>query len=590
MRFMTTLALGLVVVVLIVVGANLDTINYFVAQLLTGLLEFLRILAWLSLALGAAAGGVIVVQYYRNKETNRLRQKDGSFPLRVYKISGGGEVALNLNNITGIGAVWHPAYGLKELAGAYPDEIQADIRKAVERTHQLQAMSPGDDAISSKFGSLFRGGSGGVDGATGKLLAGAFDRQPRALPAPVAAPDPMAAQIIPPTPPAFDRVAQTAITKQQVALGYRWADNQSKYTVAPWNPIERPILGILGSTRQGKTSGVGIAVASQLALQGWHTLILDPEREGTWAILAPWTEYHRTDHTILIDQLAAVQGEYQRRGDIMQAHAVDDAVRLPPGVLPFFALIIEELGRLRETLPAAEKSEFDNQISNLVRVGGKRGMAIVVIDQHYKSYDGQWPAVLRQNALRLSYRQEVEDYNLVRVDGLSQLERGQFAYRGQIWHSWDARTAAIPLLSRQSLPKHPAIINGTATPVTLSPDHSVTLSPAFAQEVAPPPPAPSNAPAERDEETRLAILAYLDAHPKASQADVRRALHTSTGYTHQIWHEWHNARNSQPAPRPAAIPDALHGWREIVESDNPASLEQMEAIRQAIAAGKITVG
>lgn len=555
----------------------------FVYLALDAILSAVVIVAQFAAGVGLFILAYLAGVFWRRESDRYNRAIDGSFRLQRHKLPGGGILVIDPNKSISGAYVVHPSIGYREIAPAGGWELQARINETIQTTRSLAAIMPGDDAQIRSHGSI---SPPRLPANITKMLPKPprLDERPvSALPAPPSAP--VAAPVVPSAPPTFDRIAKTAVTKNQIALGYRWDNTQHKYTVAPWNPTERPILGILGSTRQGKTSGVGIAVASQLALQGWHGLILDPEREGTWAILAPWMEYHRTDHTLLIDQLAAVQGEYQRRGDIMAAHSVDDAVRLPPGVMPFFALIIEELGRLRETLPTAEKSEFDNQISNLVRVGGKRGMAIVVIDQHYKSYDGQWPAVLRQNALRLSYRQEIEDYNLVRVDGLSQLERGQFAYRGQIWRSWDARTAAIPLLSRQSLPKHPAIINGHAVRMESSPARSVAVP----QEVDSLP-TPPNAAAERSEETRLAIIAYLDGHPQATQADIRNALGTSKGYTHQVWHEWHNARNSQPAIHPATIPDALTGWRTVIDADDPSQAAEIENIRQAVAAGKISIG
>ncbi|HRJ45180.1 MAG TPA: hypothetical protein PL105_24995, partial [Caldilineaceae bacterium] len=76
------------------------------------------------------------------------------------------------------------------------------------------------------------------------------------------------------------------------------------------------------------------------------------------------------------------------------------------------------------------------------------------------------------------------------------------------------------------------------------------------------------------------------------------ALGTSRGYTHQCWHEWHTAQSTtqplnhsttQPLNQPA-IPDALSGWRTVIDANDPSQAADLDAIRAAVAAGKISVG
>ena len=89
-------------------------------------------------------------------------------------------------------------------------------------------------------------------------------------------------------------------------------------------------------------------------------------------------------------------------------------------------------------------------------------------------------------------------------------------------------------------------------------------------------------------QARAALL--IQHNPNTRQIDMVRCLGISKAYANELWHSLHPkgdqyGRGLVPAhPTETRIPDALHGWREIVESDNPASVAQMETIRQAICA------
>lgn len=75
---------------------------------------------------------------------------------------------------------------------------------------------------------------------------------------------------------------------------------------------------------------------------------------------------------------------------------------------------------------------------------------------------------------------------------------------------------------------------------------------------------PAEPPGPTDYQARAALL--IRNNPDTRQIDLRRCLGISKAYANELWHTLHP------------------------NGDNPASAQQMETIRQAIASGKISVG
>lgn len=341
-----------------------------------------------------------------------------------------------------------------------------------------------------------------------------------------------------PPPPAPTRVnfARVAHLVNDDALILGWSPGGAgKLRVATWLTYSRSALGILGGMRQGKTH-LGLGLAAQMLKLGWQVVTLDPEKERSWQALAPYgAEWHQTDPDRIVGQLECVYAEWERRGELLDVYGVGDVQALAERVRPpHFALFLEELGVLRNRLDREALVRFDHILSDLIQVGGKRLMRVVVVDHHYKSYSGEWPEMLRKQAIKLTFRQEQADKSLVGYYPLNTLGVGEFAYEGERWTSWQIAADLGRFL-------------GAPQPSRFRP--LIDDAPPLALPQADPEPAEAPLPValDPDAETNLQTRAQmwiaqeLLAGRAARQADLMRSLNVTKSYAHRLWNSYHPA-------------------------------------------------
>lgn len=255
-------------------------------------------------------------------------------------------------------------------------------------------------------------------------------------------------------------------------LGYRY-DGLGQLTPAMWDTYADSVLVILGKSRRGKTSSVGITIGLQMLWHGWQTVILDPEREQTWSVLAPWAEHRRTDADNVVGYVDAYVDEWQRRGELLQAHGASDLRDLPDAVRPpHAALIVEEYDKLRREVLRYHGDDalnkMDAGIADIAQVGAKRLMRLVIVNQYNSSKNLPWPDAIRQQGKKLTFTQEVNDYSLVGYHDLMGLGVGEFAFEGQRWQGFHAEPIAAKVMAkapaRRSRP--PALLPPVPAPGT----------------------------------------------------------------------------------------------------------------------------
>ena len=574
---------GLALAIPVAVYMALDTILYavkitviFIAAVALLILAYIGFIRW------------------QNERHQQYRVIDGSFPLQRHKLPTGDWIVVDPNKVPGAAYVIGPSVGYREVESSVGAQVQMVIDQAVQQTRSLAAVAVGDHAFVRTKGMIAQPK---LPSSITKMMPKPAKREPDlpALPAP--ADDP--------TPPVARIDATTALAQ---STGSRWILGQADdgATLA-FEPARHFSLGILGSTGTGKTSSIGFAAALAALRAGWHVAVINPDGNRRppdggpgWYMLESHIELHDTDPMTFPSQVETVYNFFERRATLANPRPV--------------LVIFEEYGDINRHLRKRSKADADAvdvMLDTILTRGRKHSVHTAFIDQYPEHWSN---AVLGGTKLKTVFQlgpgqgSKVEEYKAGQLPPM-----GRFLTRGVEYASFDT-SVAVPALLRQ-LPtpdKARRIINGSATvvpqpapalSVDRSVDRSATPSVSALQGEARPSPAPPNAPNERSEETRQAIFAHLDANPKATQADIRRLLKTSNGYTHECWHAWHKAQkaSAEPAPvepvetqqttvPPATVPDAIYGWREVVESDNPASVEQMEAIRQAIASGKISVG
>ena len=200
-RIATCIGLAIIIFVIAVVMINQAHIQRAGGELLDALVLCVRGLVIMTL-LFTLVFGMVHLWFLRQRQQERLnRPKDGSFALRTYKLVDDSTLIINPNNMIAGAAIISPQDGYAELTPLAGWERQLELRKAVQITHHLQATSPGDDAIRSKFGSAYRSGRAGIpNAATAKFLAGGWEKpRPKpqleaVSPAPTAAGAPMPAR------------------------------------------------------------------------------------------------------------------------------------------------------------------------------------------------------------------------------------------------------------------------------------------------------------------------------------------------------------------------------------------------------------
>ena len=112
-------------------------------------------MALLGVVLVGIVGGLALVgwMYWRKGQLVSLRQRDGAFPLQRIRMKGGAVLYYDPNQAVGLATIVHPQHGLIEIEPSAGWERQTLVRLAVERTKQLQAMYPGDDARMNRYGA-----------------------------------------------------------------------------------------------------------------------------------------------------------------------------------------------------------------------------------------------------------------------------------------------------------------------------------------------------------------------------------------------------------------------------------------------------
>lgn len=567
--FATILAAGIVACLLIITIANLDGISHGLSVAGQMFLDWLRLVLYIGLAVALAVAGVVLWIVYDKRNQRSLRQQDGSFPLKELRARGM-TVIVDPNKMIGSGGVFHEDIGWREFDAAAGWDRATIVAQAVQVTRTAQALSPGDEAISSNNGSMYRPGA--AVRADALRMPKTIDQQPRPA-------TPELPRLPGPVPTFQDAV--NAAQGDKLVLGH----NGGKLCTLDLDSAVH--AAILGATGTGKTASVGMMAVLQAMRNGYHVIILDPKGGMDWRPFNGPAEWHATDYENYPDQIARVHAEHERRMAIAQ-RANRPSVRGISRDVPPVLVVIEEIGGLREQMKLAgmtnELKRSDLLLDQLLRLSRASDIHLLLIDQYPEHWSGQMMANTKAKILfKLAEGNKVGDYDVIKLP-----ERGAFRYNREEFATWHVAPLAPKLLSAAPPASH--LILDAVPVVEADEDRSLdrSLEGSFAvrspvrPEVDTPTPTPTNAP---NDDTRLAIWAYLDEHPEASQADVRRALNTSKAYTNLCWHEWRNARHEVHA----TVPDAIHGQRQVVDLSNPAHAAEIERIREEIARGRVSI-
>lgn len=404
---------------------------------------FLSVAAWV--LFGAVvlfltvAGALLGWAWWHGKSVESLRQRDGHYPVQKIKLKNGQVAFVDLNQTVGpvlkvdlhTGEVFEhePAAGW---------QVQSVVRALVERTRQMQAMFQGDSSRSTQWGSQHK--SENLTAAAARLAAGGYDRQTGAagLNTPPGVDSTPAPQIEAPrawgVKDAFQNNTNTRLVLGQTDAG------QLVY----WDMMQTPHLRFHGQTQKsGKTTALQ-TVAAGAARTGAHVIVLDRRSFKDWSEFMGIAELvDSRDPRRFAAAVLALQGEYQRRDQLLGAHGAPNIMALPDAPKQVVA-VVTEFGALCDE--AKSEGILDDvllPLKQVLRMAGATGVHVCFEDQ---SAD-RWPMAIATNAEPITGYLPVNYGAAGGYHYAHQLAPYQFHYAGAVFKTFHMRPALRGLMA-----------------------------------------------------------------------------------------------------------------------------------------------
>lgn len=527
---MKYIGIAFVAAVLLIVAWTMATIQPMIPDMVQGAVDTI------ALIVRACVGTVLLViiaaavWFLLRQQYERDRQRDGAFAMREYHTEPwtvrllntlrgkpSPRVILDANAMMTHAAMIYQGVHLAEPPAGWDRQLayQSDI----ERTRRVQAAIAGDAVLGNPLVSLQRGIGGVANAATGRMIAGAYDKPVK----PVTIEQPSAPQLPAPAPVSVSLGDAMSRTESQAwPLGFA-----EDGTLATFNPLWHSHAAIVGSPGTGKTTSAGYLLAAHALRQGWHVVILDADNGVAWSPFVQWAEHAETDTDAFPTQLAALRAELDRRMTLMREAGATDIGNVS-GVRRML-VVMEEYGDLIATLRIRSRTTadaIDTELDTLLRRGRKAGMHFALIDQYPENWSNQIIAGTKFRAVfQLGPNQgaKVQEYKANELP-----PRGVFLWQGKRYTAWHAQP---PL--RQLLAEVPALdvrarvldasSQGSSQQFTGAVQEQFT---GYSPEVAPPPPPVMNysvnsAPTTVDGWYEWTLDNYLPTHLELLQTDDR---------------------------------------------------------------------
>jgi Na+-transporting methylmalonyl-CoA/oxaloacetate decarboxylase gamma subunit len=381
---------------LLIVAWVMYAINDMIPDFAAGAAELL------SLAVRACLGTLLLVivaavaWFLLRQQYERDRQRDGAFALREYHLEPWTKRAIN--TLTGkpspiavydantngshaaviAGGVWtvEPGWGWDK---------QLTYGQDVERTRRVQAAIAGDAVLGNPFVNLQRGLGGVANAATGRMLAGAYDKPIKPTTIDQVRGD--MPQLPAPELDAEDAVQQS--TPTQIVMGQTDGGD-----LVRWEMTQTPHLRFHGMTQgAGKTNAIQTVAAGALA-NGAHVVVCDRVQFKDWQDFDNRAEFVDTsDPKALADACARLYNIYLGRVEILRQNGAKSVARLqrPPQRI---VVVFGEFGAQMASARAdGIGGEVEYPLTQLARLAGSTGIHLVAEDQVVKG----WPRELIGN-------------------------------------------------------------------------------------------------------------------------------------------------------------------------------------------------
>ncbi len=335
-------------------------------ELFTGILQGIGTVL---LLLVASGGAVLVWKQYDQRKESWARAVDGTFALQHFNQSGQLWVIDPNKSIFGVIGQDRRTGQITTDAGIVGPDRQLTYATSVQTTRTAATVT---------------GGDGFRYAATGKYLAGAYDR-PRQLNYQIAA-EPMQLSAWQPLTLADAFARSTADN---------WLLGNGESGACSFNVFDVCHTGLIGATKTGKTSSTALLMAMNARKHGMHVVALDGAGGIDWSPYSGLFEVHATDYATVGDQLDSIVNLHNARMKALKLAGVASLEELDYE-MPSLFVVLEEYGRLMQSYATANNRQYkitESALSNLMRVSRKTGIYFLLIDQ---SLNG-WSPVIKAN-------------------------------------------------------------------------------------------------------------------------------------------------------------------------------------------------
>jgi hypothetical protein len=349
----------------------------------------------------------LYIRYDKRKES-WYRQVDGSFALQDMVVNGvKWKVDINKSPSGAIGVAPNGQLLLAPVDESFGPDRQLNYNNKIQNTRTAEAITSSDAGIQNA--------------ATGKFLAGAYDRNQKPNLLNVEEKEEK-------TEPVKLLSLQDAIAQSNKI---RWIVGQDVETgiLSEINLRDVVNVGIIGSTKTGKTSSTGLLTAYYARKSGYHVVVLDAKGLLDWTPYAQIFEVHKTNSILFIQHIREIANLYTERKKIISEKGVEDFYEeLDTHKLKPVVFFLEEFGALCDDLRASNKKDFEiiiKALAKMLRDCRAVGMHFVFIDQE----TSRWEVVIKSLVKYwIAYKLEASAGNAIGFYYLQNLkDQGEFS-------------------------------------------------------------------------------------------------------------------------------------------------------------------
>lgn len=518
----------------------------------------------LALAIAVAAAIALGVRYGLRWWHSYNQQRDGSHHLRTYRVKDpvtGKRVSILVNpDLMVTPALAIGGHGVREL-GTLPHEVYAAQAQQRAVVSAWQARTPGDEAISSANGSMYR--MGGLGGSAKPTVERQTLPAPRIIGGETSPTTPSAPPVSAEPLQLGDALRQS--NPDQFLLGHNAEANK----LAIWSPREHLNLGVFGVSGTGKTKSTGFQTMLLAARHGYHVVCLDPKGGADFGPFAPYIEWQPTDPYTFADQLNAIYEAHELRHRIMRQRGVGEWRMLGPSAGPEIVVVLEEFGAIREEIRnrkdgARMLAGVDYTLEMMFRLARMTGFHFVILDQAPEKLH---PVVRGGCKLRIAYHVDISTAGVLKEHKATELPPvGVFVHHDVQYRSWNCDTYLPQLLQRLPPFGHQRLLPPVTVPTERQterpnggPNATERSSPEVPNDRTPPnapnggegsapvPPLPEPPFDVRSAPKRELIYWWRDHYPTGSQAEFRTWLADhggaiAKGYISDTFAQWAEAQ------------------------------------------------